>query len=93
MLCIPGWLQTCYAAKSGLELLMLMPLPLECWDYSCAQPHLLHVMLGTEPRASREAGTPSAQLHPSPALSTLCASLCMSILSPAFLTPGLHSRS
>lgn len=29
----PGWPETPCVAKDNLELLMLLPLPLECWDY------------------------------------------------------------
>lgn len=40
---------------------MLRLPPLECWDYSYAQPHLVHVVLGTS-----EPGMHSAKPHPHP---------------------------
>jgi hypothetical protein len=30
--CGPGWFQTSYVAKNNLERLILLPLPLECYD-------------------------------------------------------------
>lgn len=42
--------ETCYVAENDLELLACLPPPLECWDYSCASPHLLSVVLGSKPR-------------------------------------------
>lgn len=35
--CIPGWPQTPYVAKDDLDLLILF-LPLECWDCTCIPP-------------------------------------------------------
>lgn len=33
VLCSSGWLQTYYAAEAGLEIPILLSLPLECWEY------------------------------------------------------------
>jgi hypothetical protein len=30
---------SCSVAKAGLELVILLPQPPECWDYRCAPPH------------------------------------------------------
>lgn len=38
--------------KNEYELLILPPLPSECWDYSSESPLLVPVGLGMEPRAS-----------------------------------------
>jgi hypothetical protein len=40
LLCRSVWPRTCYAAQTGLELAILLPLPLNCWDYRCAPPRL-----------------------------------------------------
>lgn len=33
-----GWSKTQYEAEDGLELVILLPVPLKYWDYSCC-PH------------------------------------------------------
>lgn len=38
--------------KDDLELLTLLPLPLQSWDYRHAPPHPVYAMLGTKPIAS-----------------------------------------
>lgn len=44
LLCIPGWLLTCYqyVAKDKFELLTLLPLPFKCWNDRCVPPHPPH---------------------------------------------------
>lgn len=46
-----GWPQVFYVAKDDLELWTLLPLTLEWWDYRCAPPLPVSVVLGTEPWA------------------------------------------
>jgi hypothetical protein len=33
-------IRSCYVAQAGLELMILLHQPLECWDYRCVPPHL-----------------------------------------------------
>lgn len=49
---IPNWSWTYYVAEVNLELLYLLPRPLERWDYRHARPYLVYIVLGIEPRAS-----------------------------------------
>jgi hypothetical protein len=36
-----------YVAQAGLELVIILPQPPECWDYSCAPLYLLWLLLFT----------------------------------------------
>jgi hypothetical protein len=42
-------------AKDGIELPIPLPPPLQCWDYSCAPPHLGYFN-ATQPRVSNILG-------------------------------------
>lgn len=42
LLCISDWTVINYIAQSGLQLTILLPQPLECWDYRHRPPYLLH---------------------------------------------------
>ena len=46
-----GWLQICYAAETGFELLVLLPWPPKCWDYRQAPLCLAYTGLGVRPTA------------------------------------------
>lgn len=41
MPCIPAYPQTYKVAEDELELLILLPLPPDGWDYRCEPPHLV----------------------------------------------------
>lgn len=43
--CIPGWPQTPYVVGGAPELLILFPLPSECWGFRLEPPHLVYVVL------------------------------------------------
>lgn len=56
-----------FVGKDDLELLMLLSLPPECWDYSYMLPCLVYGVLGIKPRALCVLGKPSAiEPHPKP---------------------------
>lgn len=45
LLCSSGWPVTSYIAEYNLELLILLPLPLECWDHRDMVPCLVYAVL------------------------------------------------
>lgn len=61
VLCSPGWLQTGYVAKDGLELPILLPLPPKCWDCRHTSLCRVHVVLGL---CARQTSTLPAKLQP-----------------------------
>ena len=67
----PGWPQTCYEAKDDLELWILLPPPLKCWDYKPEPLCLVCAMWGLEPRALCTPGEPSTDQASSPNLIAL----------------------
>lgn len=45
---LSGWCPICYMAKDALVLLVVLPLPPQCWDDRCV-PQQANVVLGTKP--------------------------------------------
>lgn len=44
--CSSSWLQICSVAQDDLEVLIFLPLPLQCWDWRHTSPWLVYVVLG-----------------------------------------------
>lgn len=47
-----NWLQTPYVSEGDSELLILLPLPPECWDHRLLPPHQAYSLSGLEPKTS-----------------------------------------
>lgn len=48
---IPSCPPTFYIAEDDFEFVILLPLPLKCWDFRAMPPHPVYVVLEIEPRA------------------------------------------
>lgn len=49
--CSPDWPQTGFVAKDDFDLLTILYLSPECYDYRHVPPHLVHTELGIQPKA------------------------------------------
>lgn len=72
-LLIPGWPYIFLGAVDGLELLILLPAPPQCWDYRCVLPCPVYMELGLNFKALQMLGTlPTVSILPNSFLFLAC---------------------